>query len=148
MRLTMLSRAFFALLFAAAAGWESGKTCTTDDVRTLAKKDAKLSGTALAECVILDLRGETIAPEMLPRQVVVRTGHGIEDKEDTMIEPTTRMPLLTPAQLGELLGATSSTWTSGATSSPEGCPSATTWASCHLRSSGTDPTASITNRAL
>ena len=79
------------LLFAAAAGWESGKTCTTDDVRTLAKKDAKLSGTALAECVILDLRGETIAPEMLPRQVVVRTGHGIEDKEDTMIEPTTRM---------------------------------------------------------
>ena len=50
--------------FAAAAGWESGKTCTTDDVRTLAKKDAKLSGTALAECVILDLRGETIAPEI------------------------------------------------------------------------------------
>ena len=36
---------FLALLFAAAAGWESGKTCTTDDVRTLAKKDAKLSGT-------------------------------------------------------------------------------------------------------
>lgn len=107
MRLTMLSRAFFALLFAAAAGWESGKTCTTEDVRTLAKKDAKLSGTALADCVILDLRGETIAPEMLPRQVVVRTGHGIEDKEDTMIEPTTRMPLLTPAQLGELLGANS-----------------------------------------
>ena len=102
MRLTMLSRAFFALLFAAAAGWESGKTCTTDDVRTLAKKDAKLSGTALAECVILDLRGETIAPEMLPRQVVVRTGHGIEDKEDTMIEPTTRMPLLTPAQIRKI----------------------------------------------
>ena len=107
MRERMLSRAFLASLLAAAAGWESGKTCTTDDVRTLAKKDAKLSGTALAECVILDLRGETIAPEMLPRQVVVRTGHGIEDKEDTMIEPTTRMPLLTPAQLGELLGANS-----------------------------------------
>ena len=51
----MLSRAFLASLLAAAAGWESGKTCTTDDVRTLAKKDAKLSGTALAECVILDL---------------------------------------------------------------------------------------------
>ena len=77
MRLTMLSRAFFALLFAAAAGWESGKTCTTDDVRTLAKKDAKLSG---------------------------------------------------------------------ATSSPAASPWATTWASCHLRSSGTDPTASITSR--
>ena len=46
MRLTMLSRAFLASLLAAAAGWESGKTCTTDDVRTLAKKDAKLSGTA------------------------------------------------------------------------------------------------------
>ena len=103
----MRASCVLALLFAAAAGWESGKTCTTDDVRTLAKKDAKLSGTALAECVILDLRGETIAPEMLPRQVVVRTGHGIEDKEDTMIEPTTRMPLLTPAQLGELLGANS-----------------------------------------
>ena len=71
MRERMLSRAFLASLLAAAAGWESGKTCTTDDVRTLAKKDAKLSGTALAECVILDLRGETIAPEMLPRQVVV-----------------------------------------------------------------------------
>ena len=52
MRERMLSRAFLASLLAAAAGWESGKTCTTDDVRTLAKKDAKLSGTALAECVI------------------------------------------------------------------------------------------------
>ena len=83
MRLTMLSRAFFALLFAAAAGWESGKTCTTDDVRTLAKKDAKLSGTALAECVILDLRGETIAPEMLPRQVVEkRKEENLEEKKD------------------------------------------------------------------
>ena len=91
----MLSRAFLASLLAAAAGWESGKTCTTDDVRTLAKKDAKLSGTALAECVILDLRGET-----------------------------------------------SSTSTYGATSSPAASPSATTWASCLLRSSGTDPTAS------
>ena len=62
----MRAPCLLALLFAAAAGWESGKTCTTDDVRTLAKKDAKLSGTALAECVILDLRGETIAPEIRP----------------------------------------------------------------------------------
>ena len=77
MRERMLSRAFFALLFAAAAGWESGKTCTTDDVRTLAKKDR-----------------------------------------------------------------TSSIWIYGATSSPAASPWATTWASCLLRSSGTDPTAS------
>ena len=76
----MRASCVLALLFAAAAGWESGKTCTTDDVRTLAKKDAKLSGTALAECVILDLRGETIAPEMLPRQVVVRTGDAIHSE--------------------------------------------------------------------
>ena len=65
MRERMLSRAFLASLLAAAAGWESGKTCTTDDVRTLAKKDAKLSGTALAECVPhlidLDLRGNIIS---------------------------------------------------------------------------------------
>ena len=58
----MRAPCLLALLFAAAAGWESGKTCTTDDVRTLAKKDAKLSGTALAECVIhLDLRGNIIS---------------------------------------------------------------------------------------
>ena len=44
---------------------------------------------------------------MLPRQVVVRTGHGIEDKEDTMIEPDDADAALTPAQLGELLGANS-----------------------------------------
>ena len=58
MRERMLSRAFLASLLAAAAGWESGKTCTTDDVRTLAKKDAKLSGTALID---LDLRGNIIS---------------------------------------------------------------------------------------
>ena len=50
MRLTMLSRAFFALLFAAAAGWESGKTCTTDDARE--------EGPHLID---LDLRGNIIS---------------------------------------------------------------------------------------
>ena len=55
----MRASCVLALLFAVAAGWESGKTCTTDDVRTLAKKDAKLSGTP--HLIDLDLRGNIIS---------------------------------------------------------------------------------------
>ena len=57
----MRASCVLALLFAVAAGWESGKTCTTDDVRTLAKKDAKLSGTALAEWGNIISRGVSVA---------------------------------------------------------------------------------------